>query len=52
MTFYTESVGDQTNHFAYAFVLENFAYGYSVHEYFPDITRHSVWCSHEFYQTK
>ena len=24
----------------------------SVHEYFPDITRHSVWCSHEFYQTK
>ena len=24
----------------------------SVHKYFPDITRHSVWCSHEFYQTK
>ena len=37
MTFYTESVGDQTNHFAYAFVLENFAYGYSVHEYFPAV---------------
>ena len=24
----------------------------SVDEYFSDITRHSVWCSHEFYQTE
>ena len=25
---------------------------HSVYEYFPDITRHSVWCSLKFYQTK
>ena len=24
----------------------------SAHEYFPDITRYSVWCSLKFYQTK
>ena len=30
MTLYTESVADQTNHFADAFVGENIAYGYDI----------------------
>ena len=30
MTLYTESIADQTNHFADAFVSENVAYGYGL----------------------
>ena len=30
MTLYTESVADQTDHFAVVFVRENVAYGYDV----------------------
>ena len=30
MTLYTESLADQTDHFAYVFVRENAAYGYDI----------------------
>ena len=36
MTLYTESVADQTDHFADVFVCENVAYGYDVRKYTAD----------------
>ena len=36
MTLFTESVADQTDHFADVFVRENVAYGYEVRKYTAD----------------
>ena len=36
MTLYTESVADQTDHFAVVFVSENVAYSYDVGKYTTD----------------
>ena len=39
MTLHTESVADQTDHFADVFVRENVAYGYDVRKYLAVGTR-------------